>query len=76
MCRPILKKAMEMQTCALVPKLIINIDNYPVTKGPYNGRNGKLIVDANNRPCVHAIRIGEQPRYIEVVGDRCRKGAG
>src|ERR1700728_3359377 len=68
--RPILKEAMEMQTRALVPELIIDVNNHPVTKGPYNGRDWKLIVDANNGPCVQSIRISEYPCYIEVVRDR------
>jgi hypothetical protein len=64
-----------MQTCALVPELIIHVDDYPVAKSPYNGRNWELIVDANNRPSVQTIGIGEQPCYIEIVRDRCRQRA-
>lgn len=61
-------KSMEMQTCGLVAKLIVDIDYHVVSNSGCDLWNWPLTVNPNSRTLKNAIRVGQDPCDVEVVG--------
>ena len=60
---------MEVQASTLVPQQIEYIDYKTVTDCGSDVGQRPLAIDAHDRSCEHAIRIGSGPSYVEIVCD-------
>src|ERR1700712_1318399 len=63
----VLEHTMEMEGCAHIPEAVVQIHNELVAFGYSNGRDGPLVIQANNRSLELAIWIGSNPSGIKVV---------
>jgi hypothetical protein len=63
----ILEKPMEMNTGALVPKLIDHIDDDPVSNGGRYVRERPLVVNADDRTWKRIVGVGGDPGNAPVV---------
>ena len=59
---------MEVQACALIAELIVDIDHNNVSHSSSDLRNWPLAVDSDGRTLESAIRICYDPSDIEVIG--------
>lgn len=68
----ILVQTVKMQTCRLIPKRVLYIDNDPIAFVGDDGWNRPLSIDALNWTVCLAIRVRICPSQVKVVGDSCR----
>jgi len=63
------KEPMEMQACALIAELVVDIDHNTVSYSSPDLRNRPLPVDTNGRTLKSTIRIRYNPGDIEIIGN-------
>lgn len=62
-------QAVEMESRALVPELVVNVDDDGVIDGGANGRQRPLSIDANGWAHKGTIWICEDPSDVEIIDD-------
>ena len=62
-------KPVEVQACALVTELIVDIDHNTVSYSSSDLRNRPLPVDSNGRTLKSTIGVGYDPSDVEIIGN-------
>lgn len=64
----VLVEPVEVQACALVAQIIVEIDNNVVAHIHLNQWQRPFSIDTNHSPLHHAVGIGHDPCRREIVG--------
>ncbi len=62
-------KSVEVQACALIAELVVDIDYNSVSYSSCDVGERPLTINPNGRTVENAVRVGHHPGYVEVVGN-------
>lgn len=66
---PVLEQAMKVHARRFVDQAILQVDNNAFSDLGFDGRKRPLIVDADDRPRLQAIRVAVDPGQFPIVRD-------